>query len=932
MHIKGIFFSLRWKLAILFGSVFLILHSVFSYFSYLEAIDNFELDRKKIQSSHINIAKALTEDSFLVLEQFGELLSLIDVLSSQDKPRYQVLSVLDETLSKWQFSWDMENVTYFDNQAQPIKSWGSQLVALNSIVKKVLRNEAPEHQVFCPHKCFQQTVTPVMGNSETSGAFSVIRSFADVIIKYKRATQSDIGLLIVDEATEQHQWPYKLSGMTLPEKNGPVFDYISRHFTIDELLDHSKTISLNDAVFEVRVFPVHQETAGPPFFLFVDDITADFAGFNEDLKQVWFHGVISFLASLMLLIVVLHFSLRRVTQLSQSLPLLSQNQYEQFKKQVTIKAFSNFGYDELDKLNHTALTLSDQLEHLELEVRSNTLKLLEKSQALGKERDFVRQLVDVAPIIIITQKLNGMILTINQAGADEFESDSRSIIGKVFDAFLPESDKEHLDKLSRLRAGDLRSGRFQVDGLLLTESGKLLNVSWLHTLLKSVGNTNEVVILTLGVDISACKIAEEKSLRMPAYDYLTGLSNSRKFQEELVLALASAQRYDYQVALVYMDLDHYKAINDCGGHEGADQLLVRISSTLKNTLRATDLLSRVGDNEFAVVMPHADLEGIECIAKKINEVFMALDVGFAGKKYQVSASLGIAFFPQHGMTPNELLANANFAMCQAKAMGGGQYHVFSPDFDYQVKLNRMLYWQATLEDAIANDKFVLFYQPILNIKTNVISHFECLIRLQLDDEQLIMPADFIGHAEELGLSGQIDRLVLKKVVKKHIEYERQGQDYKLTVNLSGHSFNDPTLFEDVSQLINMPEVDPAKIIFEITETAAVSNFAAAKILIDRIKALGCVFALDDFGGNFSSFYYLRHFPVDYVKIDGSFIRQIDKREDDKIFVKALAGVAHAFGKKIVAEFIENEAILTILKEFGIDYAQGYHIGRPRRAD
>jgi len=934
MNIKGIFFSLRWKLAILFGSVFLILHSVFSYFSYLDAIDNFEIERRKIQNNHINIVKALTEDSFLMLEEFGELLSLIDLLSSYDKSRYQALSVVDETISKWQFSWDMENVTFFDKQARPVKSWGSQQVAANSVVEQVLRNEEPAHQIFCPHTCFQQTVTPVMIGSETTGAFSVIRSFADVIIKYKKATHSDIGLLITDEATDEHQWPYKLSGMTLPEKNIPVVDYISRNFTIDELLDHSKTIKLDNSIFEVRVFPVPKEAengaTGSPFFLFVDDITADFRGFNEDLKHLWFQSIISFLVSLILLMVVLHLSLRRVTQLAQALPLLSRNQYEEFKKQIAIKTISNFlGHDELDKLNSTALTLSDQLEHLEREVRVNTLKLLEKSQALGKERDFIRQLVEVAPIIIITQKLNGMILTINQAGVDEFEADSRSIIGKVFDAFVPESDKEHLNKLNQLRTGE-RSGRFQVDGLLLTESGKLLNISWLHTFLKSNDDNNEAVILTLGVDISACKIAEEKSLRLSTHDYLTGLNNRRKFQEELTSALALAQRYDYQVALIYMGLDQCKVVNDSSDFDVDDQILVCIAGELRNTLRSTDLLFRIEGGEFALVMPYGDSEDIECIAKKINKILMGLSFDFVEKSYELSASLGIAIFPQHGITPGELLANANLAMCQAKALGKGRYHIFSPDFDYSIKLNRMLNWRETLEDAIANDKFVLFYQPILNIKTNAISHFECLVQLRQDDEQLIMAADFIERAEELGLSGQIDRLVLKKVVQKHIEYERQGQDYKLMVNLSGQSLNDPMFFDDISRLLSMPGVNPARIIFEITETTVFSNFAATKILIDRIKALGPVFALDKFGADFSSFYYLRHFPIDYVKIDGSFIRQIDKREDDKIFVKALAGVAHTFGKEIVAEFTENEAILTILKEFGIDYAQGYYIGRPQR--
>jgi EAL domain-containing protein (putative c-di-GMP-specific phosphodiesterase class I) len=237
-----------------------------------------------------------------------------------------------------------------------------------------------------------------------------------------------------------------------------------------------------------------------------------------------------------------------------------------------------------------------------------------------------------------------------------------------------------------------------------------------------------------------------------------------------------------------------------------------------------------------------------------------------------------------------------------------------------------------LENAIAADKFVLHYQPILNIQTNVVSHFECLIGLQQDDGQIMMPGDFIGHAEELGLIGQIDRLVLKKAVDKLMDFKHQGKDFKLTVNLSGHSFNDATLFEDISRLVNVPEIDTGKLIFEITEAAVVSNFAAAEKLIDQIKALGCLLALDDFGLGFSSFYYLRNFPVDYVKIDGSFIRQIDESKDDKVFVKALTGVAQAFGKKIVAEFVENESVLTTLKEFGIDYAQGFHIGKPERLD
>lgn len=929
------FFSLRWKLAILSGTVFLVLHTIFSYVSYLDAIDNFELDRKNIQSSHINIVNSLTEDSFLVMEQFAELLPLIGNLQlHQKKVQHHLFTHLDENWSRWQLSWDMESIVFFDKQASPIKSWGSPNALSDATILQVLQTETPAHQLFCSGSCFLQVVIPVIGDAETIGAFSVIRSFADVIIKYKRGTNSDIGLLVADQTRTvgnlYNPWPLKLSGLTLYEKNMPIYQYISKKYSLAELLSQSRTISLNGSVFEVRIVPVqHNTEMNRPFFLLIDDITSDVRKLNDDLKQVWAYGVISLAASLTLLTLVIHFSLRRVAKLSMALPLLSQNQYDQFRNQIFNKDSFISGYDELDRLNQTALALTDQLEFLEREVRSNTLKLLEKSQELASERDFIRQLIEAAPIIIMTQKLNGMILTVNHAGIDELESDSHSIIGKVFDLFLPESDWEHLKKLNLLRTGMI-ADQIQIDGMLVTETGRQRDISWLHKLFNYGGASDEAVILTLGVDNSERKMYEQKILSMATKDNLTGLSNRKKCQEELGTLLATAQRYGFKVALLDLDLDQFKVVNTTNNHEAGDKMLALVANSLREIMRTTDILSRVDGDEFAVVMSHAEIKGVKAIAEKINQKLKDLSFSFTDKNFELSASIGIAIYPDHGLTVNELFTNANIAMFQAKTSGMGKYQLFSPDYDYQIKLNRMLYWRQILENAIARDKLILFYQPILHIKSNVISHYECLVRLQRDDGQLIMPGDFIGHAEELGLIGKIDRLVLKKATQKLVEFKRQGKDYKLAINLSGRLFNDTTIFDDISRLLDNPEVDPEKIIFEITESDAVSNFAAAELLIVKIKALGCILALDDFGVGFSSFFYLKHFPVDYVKIDGSFIRKINKSDDDKMFVKALSGVAHAFGKKTVAEFVENEQILDILREFKIDFAQGYYIGKPEQ--
>jgi EAL domain-containing protein (putative c-di-GMP-specific phosphodiesterase class I) len=353
-----------------------------------------------------------------------------------------------------------------------------------------------------------------------------------------------------------------------------------------------------------------------------------------------------------------------------------------------------------------------------------------------------------------------------------------------------------------------------------------------------------------------------------------------------------------------------------------------VADNLSSVVRETDILSRIGGDEFTLIMPNADEQGIVQVANKINERLMALDFIVDEKTYKTSCSIGIAIYPQHGKNSHELLSNADLAMYQAKKTGRGQFHLFSLENDYQSELTNKLYWKGIIEDALKNERFILLYQPILDLKTAQISHYECLSRIKSKDGKILMPGDFIPVAEDLGLIGQIDRMVIKKVIEQHLNIKQQGKNIKLAVNLSGRSFNDTTIFNDISALLNMPGVEPGQIIFEITETAAVSNFSAAQDLIEKIKSLGCALALDDFGVGFSSFYYLKHLPVDYVIIDGSFIQQLDKSFEDKVFVKALTEVSQAVGKKTVAEFVENEAILQILHDFGIDYAQGYHIGKP----
>ena len=926
---KGHFISLRWKIALLIGGVFLFLHSIFSYFLYLEANEEFIQTREHIQIKHRNVAHALTEDSFLVLGQFAESFSVLksaQQIETDKTPVLPVFSTLDENWQQLQFIWDLEGAVFFNKHSQKVRQWGNWLNPVESSIQQVLKTEQPDYQIICPNTCFQSVLIPVMANSQLIGVFGVSRSFADTVIKFNKVTGSDIGILISAENGDASTWPYKTSVITHAEFNKLILNSVFQTYPFEAFFEQRKTITYNQAFFDLTVFPISSQTAGtPPFFLVIDNISDEQKIISDNLQKIWLLGVISLILSLLLMLVVLFFSLRRIHRLSTALPLLAEQKYHEFREVLTHQSISVLTTDEIDVLSQTAISLSNRLEDLEKEVKSNIFKLVEQGYELANERDFVRQLIDVAPILIITQDINGIILSVNQVVIDEFTMEESAIIGRVFDNYIPQTDFEYLSQLVQLRVSD-NPKPFKIDSVLNIDSLQPRYISWIHSVVKP--KNKAAIILSLGIDITERKQAEEKMIKMATIDPLTGMNNRRSFQIEFAREIASAKRYGNELALFYLDLDQFKIINDTSGHETGDRLLRQVSRALEEVIRGSDILSRIGGDEFTLIMPNAEKQGIESLANKINERLMAIDFSADDNIYKVSTSIGIAIFPQHGVDEHELLSNADLAMYQAKESGRGQYHVFSASNDYQSRLTRRLYWKDIIEDALKNNHFILLYQPILDIQNDQISHYECLSRIENEDGSYLMPGDFIPFAEELGLIGQLDRMVVKKAIEQHLSLKQQGKDIKLAINLSGRSFNDTTIFDDISELLSLPEVDTQQIMFEITETAAVFNFEAAQSLIKKLKALGCLFALDDFGVGFSSFYYLKHLPVDYVKIDGSFIKQLDSNFEDKVFVKALTDVSQSLGKKTIAEFVENEATLEVLKEFGIDYAQGYHIGKP----
>lgn len=925
------FFSLRWKLAILFGSVFLLMHSIFSYFAYSQATEDFYIARRTEHSNHLHIARALTEDSFLVLEQLAEMLSILEEQTPLSQNRRQTsFTMLDEKWSRWQLSWDIENIVFFDRSGATVKSWGNPMPTDAATIHQVIHSELPEHRNICASICFQQAVVPVIARAKTVGAYGVTRSFADIMIKYKQATGADIGILSPKEElpdTPDHPWPYRLAGLTLSNNNKALYEHISNQVALSELSEHTKTIRLAGAAYEIGIAPIQGNQKQSPLFLFINDITAIEENLQKDLQQVWLYGVISLLGSLTLLPILLYYTFSRVARLSGALPLLAEHQYDKFRERIAFKKMSSADFDELDHLHQTALTLASHLQSLEQEVHSNTLKLIEKSRELAIERDFIRQLIDTAPIIILTQKLNGIILTINQAGVQELGREERSIKGKIFDLLIPETEWEHHKKLSMLRSGEI-TGQFQVDGQLVSETGNTRDISWLHSLFNPPKNPDEAVILTIGVDNSERPPYQQKMLSLPIQDPVTGLANYQQFRDEVAIALAAARRYDYLIAVLLFDIDQYEEINDKHGQRAGEMMLSWVARRLKDNLRSIDRLSRINKNIFALLISQFKAENLAAFATELNQDINASPFTHAGVSYRLNAHIGIAVYPEHGLTPNDLYANADAARLQAKSAGPGNFHCCQLSQDSRLKIEHMLNFRQMLEQAIMKDQFVLEYQPVQNSKSSAVHHYECLLRLPQDNGQLLLPETFLNPAEELGLAGKIDCIAIKHALQALRESGRQGKDYRLSINLSGKIFEDAGFYDDVAYLFDLYAIGPEKIIFEIPEAAAESHYAQTKTLIQQFKMLGCEVTLDNFGVSFSSFYYLKNLPIDYVKIGGSFIQQIDHNPDDQMFVKSLSGVAHTFGKLTIAKCVENDDVLKTLQELGIDLIQGSLIGKP----
>jgi diguanylate cyclase (GGDEF)-like protein/PAS domain S-box-containing protein len=433
-------------------------------------------------------------------------------------------------------------------------------------------------------------------------------------------------------------------------------------------------------------------------------------------------------------------------------------------------------------------------------------------------------------------------------------------------------------------------------------------------------------------DITQIKRQEEQLLHLATHDPLTGLHNRREFNAILERHLSRAKRYGGEGAVLWMDLDGFKEINDGLGHKVGDELLASLAHRMKSTIRESDVLARLGGDEFAILYPNVDSTRAQIAATRLLDAIRRHTANIQGQAIRTTASMGIVLFPEHGMQPTELLMQADMAMYRAKEQGRNRFCVYSPEVENLEAPEQRIDWLRLVREALENDGFILYAQPILDLRTDEITRYEILLRLLDRDGNVIPPGAFLDIAEQFGLSGDIDRWVLGRTTEILSNSEIMGKGISFAINLSPRTMTDKEFLELISGMPALSVIGPVRLVMEITETAAIYNIHVAKDFLRALRGRGYEFALDDFGMGFSSFYQLKNLDVDYLKIDGSFIRNLSHDPVDKHLVLAMVHLARSLGKQTIAEFVEDQEILDILREIGVDCAQGFHIGRPRPLD
>lgn len=534
---------------------------------------------------------------------------------------------------------------------------------------------------------------------------------------------------------------------------------------------------------------------------------------------------------------------------------------------------------------------------------------------------------DNTPMTCFTLDENGSIIYTNRFGAHYLGYRYEELVDRpIYDLYLADDRGAAEENLKSAVAMPGRVHRWDIRHI--KKNGDIV---WMRNTARAVSETAETLILVTCEDIDESYRLSELLSFQSQHDDLTGLANRKTLESRLNRVIESAHAEGTEHSLSIVDLDQFKLINDTCGHDAGDELLRQIARLLSSVLRKRDTVARVGGDEFAILIEDCPVTAASSVTEAIRCAIERHDFTWLGKHYKLSTSIGIVPINADCESAGSALSMADTACYAAKESGRNRIHTYQADNVPVVARHGEMRWAARINQALDEDRFDLRFQVIspLSAGAHAGNHYEILVRMRDEVGEIIMPGEFLPAAERYNLAERLDRWVIAKLFDWF--HNNPGDMHEMglcCINLSGQSIGNENTLRYIFEQFSNSHIPPQKICFEITETAAINDLAQATHFIQKLKNHGCQFALDDFGTGFSSLAYLKQLPVDYLKIDGSFVRDMVTDSIDFAMVRSINDIGHVMGKQTIAEFVEDDSTLEMLKTVGVDFAQGYQISRP----
>ena len=698
-----------------------------------------------------------------------------------------------------------------------------------------------------------------------------------------------------------------IRGATIRDKNGHIVVIFGTHSVQSSspplwsiLTDEQYSLTL-PLVFQSQTFGTVQL-----------NITTE--QFREQIKQQLYIDAIIFLIIILLSAFTAFIVQKRFTRPIIQLSNLIENTTRTFDVTGTIDSTM---LDEIGKMHSGVKQMLNTVEEKNLEIQH--------------ERDRLNVTLDSLSDGIITLNHTGAITYMNAAAEQLTDFVRNRAIGKYLTDVLQLINESSYLPYEGYLNRCLSKGQtiYEYDNICLVKPDQSqlpiqVSISPIHIDQRITG---AVIVFR---DITERRELSRQLSYQAKHDGLTGLLNRLEFEQQLIKAIGALRPGHHHVFL-YVDLDQFKVVNDLSGHLAGDTLLKQVAHILTLHVRNTDIVSRFGGDEFGILLYECDINKASRIANKIISDISQFTFIWQDNSFKIGASIGMILIDDESMTILDILRNADTACYTAKEHGRNRVHIHQDDDSFNTLRQGELFWISRLNDAIKDDKFMLFVQRIFPVREHSDTQkYEVLVRMQENDNNIIKPGVFLPSAERYGLIDYIDHWVIENLIcsDSYRKITMENPSAQFNVNLSGKSLNDKNLTTFIFDLFKRYSVYPKNICFEITETAAISNFAEAIKFAQAMRSIGCEIALDDFGSGLSSFAYLKNLPVDYLKIDGGFIRDIDKSPINFAMVRSINELGQIMGIKTVAECVETQEALNRLKSIAINYVQGYFLHLP----